>query len=126
MKLVGDDIGGVESFMKRFKVRPVPLLSRETLIVDGPPGRIASVNNRGPSYCRTFFGSYRGRFRDCQMGSRDHICMSFLTRFILSSFPLIPYRRLVLVETNKLVIHYIHGCVEIESKGERSITSLPY
>ena len=29
MKLVGDDIGGVESFMKRFKVRPGPLLSRK-------------------------------------------------------------------------------------------------
>jgi len=49
MKLVGDDIGGVESFMKRFKVRPLP--PREVvLITDGPPGRIASVDSRSPSY----------------------------------------------------------------------------
>ena len=96
------------------------------LIVDGPPGRTASVNNRGSSNSGTFFGSYRRRFRDCQMGSRDYICMSFLTRFILSSFPLIQYNGLLVGETDKTVIHYIHGCFEIEFEGERSITSLPH
>ena len=52
--------------------------------------------------------------------------MFLLTRSILSSFPLIQYHVLLVGETDKTVIHYIHGCSEIEFEGERSITSLPY
>lgn len=52
--------------------------------------------------------------------------MSFLTHAILSSFPLIQYHVLVVGVTDKTVIHYFHGCFEIEFKGERSITSLPH
>lgn len=36
------------------------------------------------------------------------------------------FHGLALGETDMIVIHYIHGCFEIEFKGERSITSLPY
>jgi len=52
--------------------------------------------------------------------------MFLLTRSILSSFPLIQYHVLVMGETDKIVIHYFHGCLETELEGERSITSLPH
>jgi hypothetical protein len=34
MKLVGDDIGGIESFMKRFKVRPPILYHNRSVVAD--------------------------------------------------------------------------------------------
>jgi hypothetical protein len=78
MKLVGDDIGGVESFMKRFKVSfPVDMddeMDWTELIVDGPPSRIASVNSGSPSNSRTFIRSHRRWFRDRKMGSGNYFC----------------------------------------------------
>jgi hypothetical protein len=78
MKLVGDDIGGVESFMKRFKVSfPVDMdreMNRTGLMIDGPPSRIASFNSGSPSNSRTFIRSHRRWFRDSKMGSRNYFC----------------------------------------------------
>jgi ESCRT-I complex subunit VPS28 len=49
------------------------------------------------------------------------VCPSLLAT---SSPPCLLLR--LMEETDTIVIHYIHGCSEIESKGQRSITSLPY
>lgn len=64
MKLVGDDIGGVEPFMRRFKVSHPSIITKHLILmtfVDGPPGGTPSFECRGTSDGRAFGRSCRWR-----------------------------------------------------------------